>query len=524
MSKKDFFSKLKNYNNELEQILEKKEFSSDIRNLLLSMFYKIEVSYKDYQKVKRIPKDKNELMEELIQIIQKDCKKIELIEPNSNKGKVLKKYNLHSISDLSYKKIMTYPVEADCLYAIADLERKYYYISEEHYIESMTFEKMLKMGYCMELKEIIRDFSGWSWKIEANEIENVYYNLLYQNLRLLVGNKFLNEWKKDSGKIEDYIIKLKEKLSHLYGAQNAVILYKKLYIALSLVIAEKNNKFKTELEKESKKAISELAVIKDKAKYLEKLTKDKKQMTNQIKKIDEILNNEDLLKKELEIRIKKNDKKSKILNGQYLRALLNGERRDLLEKIQKNTSLMNPKKYVANKQRIEEKNEIINEILEIIQKTNAYDSIMELQKQFLKCLEVKVKNTNNKKDIINLIYFVRYYVQLPITNEETIKDLDSLRMQINKIAEVLIAKCINLKIINPISMNNTINFKIIKNILLSTSVNLEELEVQIEPKYNKLRVNLYEGEEMENSFEIETDGAADRVNIKNYKKFKLFIK
>lgn len=523
MSKKDFFSKLKNYNNELEQILEKKEFSSDIRNLLLSMFYKIEISYKDYQKVKRVTKEKNELMEQLIQVIEKDCKKIELVEPNSGKGKVLRKYNLHSISDLAYKKIVSYPVEADFLYAIADLERKYYYISEDYYIENKTFEKMLKMGYCMDLKEIIRDFSGWSWKVEVNEIENTYYNLIYQNLRLLVGNKFLEEWKKNNQKDEDYILKLKERLSHLYGTQNAVILFKKMYIALSLIMAEKNKKFKEELEQENKKALDELEAIKDKAKYLDKLTKDKKEMTKQIKNIDELLNNEKLLEQELERRKERNDKKSKILNIQYLKALLNGERRALIEKMQKNTSLMNPKKYVANKQRIQEKNEIINEILETLNKTNAYDTTIELQKQFLKCIETKVKNTNNKKDIIELIYSLRYYVQLPITKEQKIKSLDNLRMQINKIQEVLIAKCINLKIINTISMNSEINFKIIKNILLSTSVNLEELEVQIEPKYNKLRINLYEGEEMENSFEIETEGSAEKVNIKNYKKFKLFI-
>ena len=70
MTKKDFFSKLKNYNNELEQILEKKTFSGDIKNLLLNMFYKIEVSYKDYQKVKRVTKEQNNLMEELINIIK----------------------------------------------------------------------------------------------------------------------------------------------------------------------------------------------------------------------------------------------------------------------------------------------------------------------------------------------------------------------------------------------------------------------------------------------------------------------
>ena len=275
MSKKDFFSKLKNYNNELEQILEKKEFSSDIKNLLLSMFYKIEISYKDYQKVKRVSKEKNEFMEQLIKIIEKDCKKIEIVEPNSGKGRVLKKYNLHSISDLAYKKIVTYPVEADVLYAIADLERKYFYIPEEQYLENKVFEKMLKMGYCMDIKELVRDFSGWSWKIEVNEIENIYYNLIYQNLRILVGNKFLEEWKQNSSKDENYIFKLREKLSHLYGAQNAVLLLKKMNIALSLVMAEKNKKFKEELLGERKKGIEELEIIKDKARYLEKLTKEK---------------------------------------------------------------------------------------------------------------------------------------------------------------------------------------------------------------------------------------------------------
>ena len=512
MATKDFFSKLKNYNNELEQVLEKKDFSSNIKNLLLSMFYKTEVAYKDYEKVKRITKEKNEFMENLIQIIEKDCNKIELVEPNSNKGKILKKYGLHSISDLAYKKIVTYPIEADILYAIADLERKYYYIKEEHFIENMVFEKMLRLGYCMEIKEIIRDFSGWSWKIEANEIENIYYNLIYQNLRILLGNKFLEEWKKDKTKKEDYILKIKERISHLYGAQNSVI------------VSERNKKIKEELEKGNKATLEELEIIKNKAKYLEKITKDKKELTKRIKEIDEIINSPELLKKELENRKKTNDKMSKFLNISYLRGLLNEERKVLIEKIQKNTMLMNPKNFVKNKQKLEEKSTNIADILDILEKENVYDNIIDLQKQFLKCIEVKVKNTNNKKEIIDLIYYLRYYVYLPLTKEETIKDSDKLRMSINKIEESLIAKCINLKIINTISANSEINFKILKNILLSSSVNLEELEIEITPKYNKLQINVYEGEEIENGFEIETEGSADKVNIKNNKKFKLFIK
>ena len=54
MKTKKIFSKLniKNYNDELEEILESKLFSFDVKNLLLSMLYKIENAYQDYMAVK----------------------------------------------------------------------------------------------------------------------------------------------------------------------------------------------------------------------------------------------------------------------------------------------------------------------------------------------------------------------------------------------------------------------------------------------------------------------------------------
>ena len=50
MEKNKLLAKLKirDYNNELEKILENKLFSYDVKNLLLSMLYKIENAYKDY--------------------------------------------------------------------------------------------------------------------------------------------------------------------------------------------------------------------------------------------------------------------------------------------------------------------------------------------------------------------------------------------------------------------------------------------------------------------------------------------
>ena len=43
----------KDYNNELEKVLEKKYFNENVKNILLNILYKIETAYKDYEKVKQ---------------------------------------------------------------------------------------------------------------------------------------------------------------------------------------------------------------------------------------------------------------------------------------------------------------------------------------------------------------------------------------------------------------------------------------------------------------------------------------
>ncbi len=64
MPKEKIFSKLKDkdYNNLLEQILEKKDFSSTGKNLILSILYKMETNYNDYKMVKRDVSDKEEVL------------------------------------------------------------------------------------------------------------------------------------------------------------------------------------------------------------------------------------------------------------------------------------------------------------------------------------------------------------------------------------------------------------------------------------------------------------------------------
>ena len=81
---------VKDYNIELEEILDKKTFSEEAQNLLLSIFYKIENFYSDYKVVKREVPTRDEFIESLIKIIFKYCNKIEVMKPKSSKNQ--KKY------------------------------------------------------------------------------------------------------------------------------------------------------------------------------------------------------------------------------------------------------------------------------------------------------------------------------------------------------------------------------------------------------------------------------------------------
>ena len=56
----NLFSKLKDYNAELDTILDKKYFSSNVKNLLLNLVYKLEISYKDFEVVKKCVRTKEE--------------------------------------------------------------------------------------------------------------------------------------------------------------------------------------------------------------------------------------------------------------------------------------------------------------------------------------------------------------------------------------------------------------------------------------------------------------------------------
>ena len=88
--KKNLLEKIvkKDYNNELEKVLETKQFDEHVKSTLLSILYKIEAAYKDLETVKKDVQTKEEYVANIIEIIKNNCDSIKIIRMNDEENKI----------------------------------------------------------------------------------------------------------------------------------------------------------------------------------------------------------------------------------------------------------------------------------------------------------------------------------------------------------------------------------------------------------------------------------------------------
>lgn len=210
------FSKLKDYNNLLEEILEQKTFSSIAKSLLLSMVYKLEISYKDYQKVKVDAISKDEFFENILNIIKKYCDNIKVVEPETSQAKLLIKNNVQAVTNTRERSILSYPTEAAILYAVSDVEPKYFFVKKDFELKNIL-QRILVEAYKSNTVTILKEFNGWSWDIDLREKNDYSGNLIYQNLMMIKGEKFLYEWRTDNKAKKDYLESVKRSVKKVTG-------------------------------------------------------------------------------------------------------------------------------------------------------------------------------------------------------------------------------------------------------------------------------------------------------------------
>ena len=332
MKKEKIISKfnIKNYSNQLEKVLIKKTFEARIKNFLSDMLYKIENSYEDYKDVKVEVNPKNEILEEIIEIIENECKEIEIIKERTSSSK------------REEGKIITYLNTKKMLYELYQIKQKQFEIKDKYSIIKKSLESTLNQGYSINGSELIRDFDGWAWNIQQDEIEDKTNNFLYQTLMILVGNDFLREWQNNIN--EDYIVKLIEKLEKKYKTEKAEKIFKTILQISIINYIEKNSDEKARLVNIEKDLTKEYEYINNKTEYLKKLSEQKKNITKKVKEIDETINNDRMLKQEF---IRKNENLSsneRIFSLSNFVEILQGEKEKLMKELNQCNKKMEPLK------------------------------------------------------------------------------------------------------------------------------------------------------------------------------------
>ena len=321
----------KDYNNELEAVLEKKYFNEDAKSTLLNILYKIETAYKDYKKVKQNTETKDEYIEKIIDIIQNECEEIKLVKPYSEESKIIG--NKTFLVEKNKKRIICHNVERKLLYCISKISKQERIIKNNYFLIDKTLSNLINTGNNINMVEPLRDFNGYSWTTIPREIESVEHNLIYQNLIILVGNSFLNNWIYNKAFVMDYMEIFYEKMEEQYGKDVTKEIIENLEKISILLEVKFENKSKEEFLKIKNEIEDKLEELKDNKKFIENITKTKKRLANEIKNIDETINDKKMLQKEYNIRNEKLPLEKKIFSIRILSKLMIEERERKIEEL-----------------------------------------------------------------------------------------------------------------------------------------------------------------------------------------------
>ena len=509
--KNNFLTKFvkKDYNNKLEEVLSKKEFSEEVKNTLLSMFYKIENGYKDYKKVKRETFEKKEYIEKLINIVDKDCKKITFIPINSNEKEIV---------DSENQEIKCLPIENKILYGIAKIQKRNMVVRyiDENIEEALS--DMLNIGNNINIVEPLRDFNGFSWNIITKDIEDLNYNLLYQNMIFLCNNKFVDKWVNNYEPLVDYFDLFQSEIENKYGKKEKNNIIRNLIRVTLKLKANYDVNFKNQIIEKSEEVEDEKEEIEDKPKYLEIISKNKKQKEKEIKHLDKIVNDKNFLTQEYEKRNEKLPLEKKIFSIRVLKNNIKKEREKLLLEIETYNKIMIPKNFLEMKKNIEKK----FEYFENIEDLDFQKELISLQKQIIKCMYLDITKAKEKAEIIDLIYKYRYYSYLPIDNEKNIHQTKELKRYVNKLVKALIDKAEELKIITQITKDKEKNYDIMESLFLSKIIELENINLKLIKEEERIYVIIYDEEIEDSKIEL-TNIEKQELKIKLNKKTKLFI-
>ena len=493
----------KDKNEELERILDGKQIDEQARNLLQGILYKIEVSYKDYQKAKAIEQTEEQYVDQLIMNIKKKCNKIQVIKVSQKlEDEELEKKLKENKFIVNEEGIISYPIEEKLLYAIEKKSNNPKILNNKYEEATIAVSNFINVGKNIDRLEVLRDFNGWSWTTIKKEIENIDANLIYQCLQILFGKEFMDNWIQDKDGIIDYF-EVMTNDGKKYGKQTIERL-KELLIKIAMINGVKENKeFSDQISKKLKEVKKELKVYEDTESNIERLSENRRKAMKQLKDIEKILRQESRLMAEYE-------KRDNVFNIKVLKKEFSDKRSKLLNEISEYNYLLNPMNYMKEKKKLEDEKARLD--VKRTTKKQKEELIAEFIEIFLKCFDIKIKESIEQEEIVKLIYQFRYFMCLPYDLESNVKDIKKFEEDIEKTEKLLAKKAIDNKVINKIP------FEVMQHILETRIIVLEELYYKVEQEEEKYYVQIFDENITEEKIEIKSIGKT-KIN----KKIKIFM-
>ncbi len=476
----------RDYKEELANIAEQKRFKQSAGNLLLSMFYKTEDSFTNYQIVKREVPNRDDFLKSIVDNVRKYCDNIEIAEPHTELAKELKENKCKIVSENSRKgkTVISFPNEKNLLYAISKAS-----LPEMDETLSTTEKAILTaiwIGKCISVSEVIRDFNGWSWSILPKEIESTECNIIYELLTILYGYKFINNI--DSNNLKTL---RKNMPDELWDQLEKVAT--QFYLAYDKNENEQVLKmlaaYKTKLNK-----------MKNQETYIEEIGKEKKKKLTEIRKIDEIISNPRELRNQYLAYNSKLKNEDKIFSVSHYEDLLRKRRDEAVEKIANFNKMLNPNEFIKYREELRIK----------IKFFETKTDITNFQNQFLKCFKKKIEATNDRKGITDLIYEIRYLNFIP-----------NCKMKLLEIQKMIIPKAIEARVLNPISNNDELDYRLLKGIFELQTVSLEGLYIKLSASNDGIIATIYDGDNVESEYIVKLPEGSD-VQIRKTKKTRIF--
>lgn len=406
------------------------------------------------------------------------------------------------------------------LYALFKMNETKMYLDEKYNLLRVALPEMLNEGRDINNIEIIRDFNAWSWNTLAQEISNIDCNLIYQNLQMLLGFVFLDNWM-NLEKQKELLEKLEKELKRKYDEKNVKELLGYIYKLAIMVCVERNKLERKRLTDEKEWDEKELERLKDKNKLVEELTEIKKVKTKEIKKLDKLINDDKLLYEEFERRNANLSEYKKIYSVENLLGTIKKERKKALNEIEEANNLLDARNYVERKKELEENLKLLKDMKS---QKNKEKYKINIQKLFIKCMEEnidKIIEPEQKKQAISLFHAIRYYNFIYFDDNRFIKDVEELREDLDRLEGKILLKLYEIKGINTITKDIETDIGIIKPVLSTRIIDLGNVNIQIKKVENKIEVGIFDGNTVELEYRLEN---LNRVELKNKKKVKLFTK